>query len=217
MSTARDHTKAHVGAGPPGNASPEQAGAALLGAMRRFHRELYAFIRNRTRDDELAKDLLQDTYLKALLKQDTVTDADKLVGWLYRIAGNTVADHFKKQRPRAALDDVAEEHDEPVLNERYVRCLPHMLRELDVKYGQALELELKGELPQQAIAEQLGISYTGAKSRIQRARVQLEELFRERCHYTADAYGNVVDDRCGDACDCSAGSGCGTAKPNGGP
>jgi RNA polymerase sigma-70 factor (ECF subfamily) len=180
-----------------------QAGTdALRVAMERFHRELYAFIRKRARNDDLAKDLLQDTYLKALQKIGTITDEGKLAGWLFRIAANTVTDHFKKQRLAGSMIEPAADEDDATLNKRYMECLPAMMEELDGKYSEALELVLADDATQQVIADRMGISHTGAKSRIQRARAKLEALFKERCNYKADVYGNVIEDDCGDPCGC---------------
>ena len=52
------------------------------------------------------------------------------------------------------------------------------------------------DLPQAEIAEKLQISLSGAKSRIQRGRRQLEELFRSCCKLELDRRGNVLESQC---------------------
>ena len=176
---------------------------AMQAAFLRFHRPIHAFIRKHTRDDELAKDLTQDVFVKAHVSLGSLVQQERLESWLYRIARNTITDHFKRKRPDASLPDlVAEEDAIPRLVE-YEGCLPEMIAELNANYREALELSMLSELSQQQVADRLGLSYTGAKSRIQRARAQLEGLFQERCNYTADLYGNVIDDACDDACGCT--------------
>ena len=51
-------------------------------------------------------------------------------------------------------------------------------------------------LSQKDIASILGISYSGAKSRIQRGREKVKELMYECCHYDIDSTGNVIDYNC---------------------
>jgi RNA polymerase sigma-70 factor, ECF subfamily len=202
MRSSRSHELST--SGPHEIDDPLRAGRDVLfrQVMERFHQELFAFIRNRVRNDDIARDLLQDTYVKALQKLGTITDEGKLAGWLFRIAANTVTDHFRKQRPEGPMTDLPEDGPEPPLNSKYIGCLPGMLEELDAKYSEALRMVLKDDLPQHVIADRLGISHTSAKSRIQRARAKLEALFRERCNYTADVYGNIIEDDCAEPCGC---------------
>ncbi len=66
-----------------------------------------------------------------------------------------------------------------------INCLPE-------KYRQALILtELQG-LPQQALAERLGISLSGAKSRVQRGREKLRQALLDCCHFEFDRRGGII-------------------------
>jgi RNA polymerase sigma-70 factor (ECF subfamily) len=90
------------------------------------------------------------------------------------------------------------------LNDCVVGCLQDMMATLPDKYRQALELtELKNH-SQIELAQRLNISYSGAKSRVQRARQMLKEKMEETYLIRFDAYGNVIvcEDRA--PCSCSA-------------
>jgi RNA polymerase sigma-70 factor, ECF subfamily len=68
-----------------------------------------------------------------------------------------------------------------------------MLNCVPEKYHQALELtELQG-LSQVELADRLGMTVSGAKSRVQRAREKLKEAFLDCCHFEFDRLGRVVD------------------------
>ena len=51
------------------------------------------------------------------------------------------------------------------------------------------------EISQKALAERLGLSLSGAKSRVQRGRVKLRELLLGCCHVDFDRRGNIIDYR----------------------
>ncbi len=77
-----------------------------------------------------------------------------------------------------------------------------MLQLLPENYKEAILLTELGPLSQKEYAEKLGISYSGAKSRVQRAKHQLHELFKECCTIHADKYGNIMEHTCNKICGC---------------
>ena len=77
-----------------------------------------------------------------------------------------------------------------------IDCLPE-------KYREALRLvDLQG-LSRQLAADRLGLSLSGAKSRVQRARVQLKALYLDCCHVEFDRTGHVLgfEPHCADCAD----------------
>ena len=78
-----------------------------------------------------------------------------------------------------------------------------MIDDLPEKYRQALRLTLYEGLTQQEVAQRLGLTLSGAKSRVQRGREKLKEAFLNCCHFAFDRYGAVLDyqERC---CCCAA-------------
>ena len=68
-----------------------------------------------------------------------------------------------------------------------------MINSLPEKYKQALILTEFQNLTQKELAERMGLSVSGAKSRVQRARIKLKELLLGCCSLEFDHYGNVID------------------------
>jgi RNA polymerase sigma-70 factor (ECF subfamily) len=58
------------------------------------------------------------------------------------------------------------------------------------------------DISQKDLAIKLGISYSGAKSRVQRGKEKLKELLVACCAYQSDVYGNIINDENG-KCGCS--------------
>ena len=75
------------------------------------------------------------------------------------------------------------------LSGRYLRAV---IEGLPPKYREALTLVDLGGKSQKEVAEALGVSYSGMKSRVQRAREMLKRAILDCCAYEFDKYGNVV-------------------------
>ena len=159
--------------------------------------DLRRFIRRRVSDDHVADDLLQETFVRVHRHIGTLKEADRLTAWVYRIARNVVHDHHRKATSSpvslADADPTGDAQDR--LNQSQCRCadwLEEMIRSLPDGYREAVQLsEIEG-LPQQEVADRLGLSLSGAKSRIQRGRVMLKGVLERCCHFEFDRRGNVL-------------------------
>lgn len=158
---------------------------------------LRGFLRQRVSDEQLAEDLLQETFLRIHRRLPQLEDRQRLTSWVFQIARNLVADHYRSQARKAGESLSAEptsgSNGDENLNEMVSGWLPAMIARLPESYREAVELyELQG-LSQQAIAERLQISLSGAKSRVQRGREKLRSLLFECCSFVRDGRGNVID------------------------
>ena len=153
---------------------------------------LKAFIHRRVRDRAVAEDILQDVFLKMYTRMDQLNDSEKITAWIYQITRNTITDYFRSQNKSVSLLDLDWESDHTNLNDCVYSCLKEMLSTLPAKYRQAIELTEQENLSQLQLAERLNISYSGAKSRVQRARQMLKNKMDEQYTIKLDAYGNVT-------------------------
>ena len=170
-----------------------------------FHKELFNFINKRVNDKDATNDILQDVFIKIHLKLKTLSDKEKLASWVYQITRNSILDYFRKQKPKVPLSDsLIELEEEKVFNAELVKCLKPMIEQLPDNYKEAIMQTEIGNLSQKEFADKLGISYSGAKSRIQRARQQLHGLFNECCSIESDKYGNIIEHVCKKDCGCQS-------------
>lgn len=154
--------------------------------------KLKNFVFKLTRDREIAADIVQDVFLKVHAKINQVKDSDKLTGWIYRIARNTITDYYRGRSKAMNLHDIDWESDKNSLNDCVSGCLSDMLTTLPRKYREALELTELSNVSQLELAKALNISYSGAKSRVQRARQMLKQKMEENFDIQFDRYGNVI-------------------------
>ena len=154
--------------------------------------ELRNFVYRRVRDKALADDIVQDVFLKVHAKLGQLKDTEKITGWIYKITRNVITDYFRNKSKTISAHDLDWESDHQILNDCVSSCLQEMLLTLPEKYREALELTEIKNLTQTELAQKLNISYSGAKSRVQRARQMLKEKMEESYHIKTDSYGNVI-------------------------
>lgn len=175
-------------------------------------RRIRVFVANRTGDPELAADITQDVVVRSIAS-GALERVDDLTAWLYRSARNAVIDHHRTRRPLAPLpeadlwpdpDTAPDDPNGPnAATRELARCLQPLLARLPPEARDALtRVDLEGQTHQQA-ADQLGISVSGMKSRVQRARRRLKDLVTGCCTVQLDHAGAVSDyRRRPDGCGC---------------
>jgi RNA polymerase sigma-70 factor, ECF subfamily len=180
-----------------------------------FHPGLKQFILKRISDEQSAEDILQDVFLKIHARISTLRDEEKLQSWMYQIARNAIADYYREHRATVELPASLLLTEEPLVDDDVVKELipsvKAMVASLPDEYRQALILTEYEGLTQRELAGRLGLSLSGAKSRVQRAREKLKAMLLDCCHFEFDRLGKVIDyqPKCG--C-CSSNDGCSCCK-----
>lgn len=165
--------------------------------------ELKNFVYKKVRDKALADDIVQDVFLKVHAKLEQLKDSEKVSGWIYQITRNTITDYYRSKSKTISSHDLDWDSDHQMLTECVSSCLQEMLLTLPEKYREALAFTEIENLSQTHLAERLNISYSGAKSRVQRARQMLREKMEEQYNIKMDAYGNVIVCENRQPCNCN--------------
>lgn len=164
-------------------------------AWQDFSARLRRFIARRAPADAV-DDLLSEVFLKVHTRIDTLRDEERLGPWLYQIARNTIADHLRT-RPDSALPldgfDQVEPPNDDDASTLIAGGLRAMVDELPEKYRRALILTEFDGLTQAEMGAALGLSVSGAKSRVQRAREMLKGELLACCHFQFDGSGRMID------------------------
>jgi RNA polymerase sigma-70 factor (ECF subfamily) len=164
---------------------------------RDFSADVHTYIARRVKNVDDTDDILQDVFMKIHTNVDQLDDASRVAPWVYRIARNTIVDFYRRRaaRPNAdtdAVDGVAVE-PEPEAGPNLDAWMRGAIRELPEKYRDAVTLtELEG-ITQVEVAKRLGLSVSGAKSRVQRGRAMIKEMLLACCHLEFDRRGNLLD------------------------
>lgn len=165
-------------------------------AWQQFSSKLKNYLLQRVSDEQIADDLLQETFIRIHRKLDDITDTDHVSSWLLQIARNSIIDHYRaaarNQDESTAFIESETDDEERNVNEMVMGWLPDMTAQLPATYREAVELCKLQRIPQQQIADHLGISLSGAKSRIQRGRKKLKQLVFDCCLFKWDRRGNIL-------------------------
>lgn len=157
------------------------ARASIERLYAQHHAEIYSYLSRMVRDDELAADLTQETFIKAYRAFDTLADQSRARAWLYQIAGRTALDELRRRRivrfvpwsgesrgTAASAEDLA-------LHGRLSTDMERALAQVPPRQRQALLLAELHELTGIELAQALGVSHVAARALLSRARESLRQ------------------------------------------
>jgi RNA polymerase sigma-70 factor, ECF subfamily len=169
--------------------------ATLEHIWHEFADRLRKFIRSRVSDPDTAEDILQDVFVKIQSRLGQLNDTAALQSWIYLIARNAIIDHYRTRKPTVEVPESLAVEPETGNGEveELKAAFRRMIFSLPEPYRDALVLTEFDGLTQQQLADRLGISLSGAKSRVQRGRKQLKQMLHECCTFEFDRRGKVID------------------------
>jgi len=171
------------------------------GAWNEIESRLRPYVARRVASPDV-DDVVQEIFVKIQGGMANLRDGERFGGWVYRIAQNVIAD-FGRARSRDPLartteptkepDSAVESQEDADLQADLGECVALFVARLPSPYREAITLtELEG-LTQKDAADMLGISLSGMKSRVQRGREKIRDMFEDCCRISVDGRGKVVD------------------------
>lgn len=157
--------------------------------VRRYQRPIFNLMLRMTYSDEDAKDLTQDTFIRAYEKLEQFKTSRSFFPWLYTIGMNLARDFQRKAKAsRVAEEALSRDLDPPeavggnphgAMEAKKVRLL---LDKLPLDYREALMLRFHEGLSMNEVGHALGISASGAKMRVHRGLSKLREMLGSKTH-----------------------------------
>ena len=154
------------------------------------------------KDEENAKDIMQETYITAFLKLDTLKDEEKFCGWLTAIATNKSKNKLKGKVEYQIDDEVLiakTETDELMLPEEYInkaekrKVLLQIIEDtLSFNQYQVVLMFYFNELSIAEIAQALEISEGTVKSRLNSSRAKMKTAIEDYENKSGDKLHGVV-------------------------
>ncbi len=163
-----------------------------------FSIPLKVFIKRRVNQEQDVEDILQMVFIKIYHNLDSLNQSSKLHAWIYTITKNTIVDYYRTHKQDLSISDIIEditieEVEEETFNHEIAQCLHVMIKRLPEIYKQAIILTEYENLTQKELAWKMGLSISGAKSRVQRARRLLKDMLLNCCDMEFDCNGNVIN------------------------
>ena len=160
-----------------------------------YRTAIKAFLHSKVANASDVDDLLQDILLKTYQNLSTLKDSKNVKSWLFQIANNTIIDFYRK---RGKENNHAEEplwysNDDKSLYDDLSQCIAPFINALPQDMAELLTATEINGVSQKEYAEQHGISYSTLKSRVQKGRGRLLNLFSSCCDFSLDSQGRLAD------------------------
>ncbi len=167
-----------------------------------FQSRLRGYVAGRV-DPAWTDDVTSDILLRLLENRERLEQAGNPFAWAYRVAANAITDHYRRRavESRALVQAQAEAASSPSTaaaeeseaeRRRIEACLMPFILDLPPKQAEALLLTSFQGLSQTEAARRLGLSVSGMKSRVQRARAELKRRLLACCEFEMDRRGRVM-------------------------
>ena len=158
----------------------------------KFSAPLRGYLVKKTNNDFAADDLLQEVFVRIHQKSATLQDSNNLRSWIYTIAHHVLMDYFRKNKTEGSAslpEDFEVAGEETKADMR--NCIYPFIERLPEPYRSTLrKTELEG-VKHQLLAQEEGVSISAVKTRVQRGREMIRDMFVECCHFKIDAEGKL--------------------------
>ena len=145
---------------------------------RLYFRDVYRYCLALTRDEQVAEEVTQETFFKALKAIDKFDGKCRLYVWLCQIAKNTYLSMLQKRRTGEELPGElpsGESLEEKLLTKESAFEIHRILHALEEPYKEVFSLRTFGELPFRQIGALFGKTESWARVTYHRARLKIKE------------------------------------------
>lgn len=155
----------------------------LEGVYDQYFRDVYIFVLSLSRDEQIAEEITQETFFKALKRIDQFRGDCKMSVWLCQIAKNTYFSYIDGQRRFASLAVQEEEGsiklEQKLIDQTEALRVHKVLHVLNEPYKEVFMLRLFGELSFDHISQIFGRTESWARVTYHRARLRIQNLLME--------------------------------------
>lgn len=153
-----------------------------------FRKQLRAYISKRVAAEDV-DDILSTIMLRVIERQDRLESVKKPLAWLYSITANVITDFYRHRAvEQKAINKIENGYLESLIEpskhgteSELTQCVLPLINNLAEDYKQALLMVEIDGIKQKDAAENLGLSLSGMKSRVQRGRAKLKAELQRCC------------------------------------
>ncbi|MGB0936678.1 MAG: RNA polymerase sigma factor SigZ [Colwellia sp.] len=161
-----------------------------------YQNHLKVFLHKNISNPSDVDDLLQEILIKTYQSLDKVTKTEKIKSWLFQIANRTIIDFYRNQGRNSKLvqqiNGLETDTQENIFEDLSL-CIAPFIQGLPQAEADLLTaIELEG-ISQKAYAPMHNIKYTTLKSKVQKSRQQLFNLFNHCCNFSLNADGSLAN------------------------
>ena len=161
----------------------------------RHKTNLFGYIIQRVKDRDLADDIFQETFVKAIttIRQGRYNEEGKFSAWICRIARNLIVDYFRQEKTEASVStddgtvdilnrkELADETvEDAIIDLQIEEDVRRLVGQLPQEQRRVVEMRYYEGLSFKEIAEQTGVSINTALGRMRYAILNMRRIARER-------------------------------------
>ena len=169
--------------------------SAISELIERHSKRVRNYIGMMVKDDDIADDIFQETFIKAVkvIDEGRYTDSGKFLSWVLRIAHNRVLDHFRRQKSSHQVNESEAGYDvigtlrfsEPttedeIMHSEMEQTIRDLVELLPEEQREVVRLRYYSKLSFQEIAEQTDVSINTALGRMRYALINLRRMIKEK-------------------------------------
>jgi RNA polymerase sigma-70 factor (ECF subfamily) len=163
--------------------------------LERTQQKLFTYIMFVVRNHDVADDIFQETFVKAIMKlqQGKYTDCGKFFFWITRIAHNVIMDWYRQQSGERLVDPTEDNdlsnlrcasvldtyRETQLVNEQVLRDVKKMVCQLPASQREVVYMRYYQQIPFKEIAELTGVSINTALGRMRYALLNMRRMARE--------------------------------------
>ncbi|MBE6305501.1 MAG: sigma-70 family RNA polymerase sigma factor [Bacteroidales bacterium] len=169
--------------------------AAFDTLLGRHQKAVFTYILHIVKDQDLANDIFQETFVKAItvIRQGRYEDNGKFGAWLNRVAHNLIIDHFRRNKTENTVSNDTETGvdllndknlcedsiEDTMVRTQLTKDLRRLVRELPEAQRQVLMMRIYRDMSFKEIAEETGVSINTALGRMRYALRNMRRLVDE--------------------------------------
>ena len=168
---------------------------AISQLIERHSRRVRDYIQMMVKDGDVADDIFQETFIKAVrvIDEGRYTDNGRFLSWILRIAHNQVIDHFRAQKQNRQLNEAEAGYDvlgtlrlaertveDEIVCEQIASDVRRMVELLPDEQREVVMMRYYSGLSFKEIAEQTGVSINTALGRMRYALINLRKMIKEK-------------------------------------
>lgn len=148
-----------------------------------YAREIYLYLYSLCKDAQLAEDLMQESFCKAILALSS--EHTNMRAWLYTVARNLCLNELKKRNRESydnnlhSLSDSVSDAAEHLISEERSKAVFKALSRLELRRREILQLQYFSGFTLKSAAKFLGLSYDNARVLSHRAKQELKKHLKE--------------------------------------
>lgn len=169
--------------------------SAISTLIDKYNRRVRDYLRMMVKDDDVADDIAQETFIKVIkvIDEGRYVDNGKFLSWVLRIAHNRALDYFRAQKSNNSVSESSAGYnvlgtlryaensiEDNIISNQTDQSIRDLVELLPEEQREVVMLRYYSDLSFKDIAEQTGVSINTALGRMRYALINLRKMIKEK-------------------------------------